>query len=105
MPAEMDLIVASVTGALTGGVLRPLLAPADALAEHWKETIRKRLTVVSNAAARKRRRPLHGINERIAHRVLLGESAGSGCFGGWRLGAGFGPVSVAGAGVAVGIAV
>jgi hypothetical protein len=69
MAAEIEVVAAAVTGALTGGVVKPLLAPADALAEYWKDRIRSRLEKVGNAVERKRGTRVL-VNERTAYRVL-----------------------------------
>jgi hypothetical protein len=71
MAAEIELIVSAVTGAITGGAVKPLLAPADALAEHWKERVRTRLERVSDAASRKQQVESAVVDERIAFRVFM----------------------------------
>jgi hypothetical protein len=68
--AELELVVSAVTGALTGGAVRPLIAPADALAEYWKDKIRERLERVGESVVRKRGGATTLVNERIAYRVL-----------------------------------
>ena len=46
MAAEIEVMVAAVTRALTGGVVKPFLAPAEAVAEYWKDKVRERLNAV-----------------------------------------------------------
>jgi hypothetical protein len=70
MAAELEVITAAVTGALTGGAVKPVLAPADALAEHWREKVRARLARVGESVHRKSGRAAQIVNERVAYRVL-----------------------------------
>ena len=70
MAAELELIVSGVTGALTGGMVRPLLAPAEAVSELWKASIIERLTNTSERVARKRRGKTLEVTERTAVNAL-----------------------------------
>ena len=70
MTSELELITAAVTGAFTGGAVRPLLAPFEAVSEHWKTKILQRLQRVDERAHGKALgRPLV-INERVAFKAL-----------------------------------
>lgn len=70
MTAELDLIVSGVTGAMAGGVVRPLLAPFDAVSDVWKAAIAKRLTTTGKRIARKRGQRTLEISERTAVNAL-----------------------------------
>jgi hypothetical protein len=73
--AEIDVLVAAAAGALGGGVVKPLLAPVDALAEHWRDRVRERLAHVAEAAARKSDHDPLLVDERTAFRVFLDAAA------------------------------
>jgi hypothetical protein len=68
--AELDLIVSGVTGAMTGGVVRPLLAPFDAISDVWRAAIVQRLTTTGERIARKRGLRTLEISERTAVNAL-----------------------------------
>jgi hypothetical protein len=71
MAAELELVVSAVTGALAGGAVKPLIAPADALADYWKKKISARLARVQRQVSDKRRSGDASVNERVAYRVLM----------------------------------
>lgn len=70
MSAEIDVVAAAVVGALTGGSVRPLLAPMDAVAEVWKDRIKARITRTADRASAKKREQEWQSTERIAVRAL-----------------------------------
>lgn len=70
MPAELDLIVSGVTGAMAGGAVRPLLAPFDAVSDVWKAAIVRRLTTTGERVARKRGQRTLEISERTGVNAL-----------------------------------
>jgi hypothetical protein len=74
MSAEIDVVAAAVVGALTGGSVRPLLAPVDAVAEVWKDRIKARITRTAERARRKKGDEVWQSTERIAVRAF-GEAA------------------------------
>lgn len=67
---ELQLIVSGVTGAMTGGVVRPFLAPVDAVTEVWKEAIVARLQRTGERTARKRGEDSNVVSERTAVNAL-----------------------------------
>jgi hypothetical protein len=68
--AELDLIVSGGTGAMTGGVIRPLLAPFDAVSDVWRDAIVRRLTTTGGRVARKRGQRTLEVTERTAVNAL-----------------------------------
>lgn len=70
MTSELELITAAVTGALTGGAVKPLLAPFEALGDRWRAKTAARLARVDERAAAKRRGRAGGVNERVAFKAL-----------------------------------
>jgi len=68
--AELDLIVSGVMGAMAGGVVRPLLAPLDAISDVWRDAIVQRLTTTGERIARKRGQLTLEISERTAVNAL-----------------------------------
>lgn len=70
MASELDLIVAGVTGAMTGGLVRPVLAPVDAVSEVWKEQIKARLIQTMERVKRKRPSGDWEVTERTAVNAL-----------------------------------
>ena len=69
MPAELELIAAAVTGALAGGMAKPLVAPAEALAEHWKAKVRSPRALGKEVERRSQTGDVL-VNERVAYRIL-----------------------------------
>jgi hypothetical protein len=63
-------VAGAVISTLTGGTLKVALAPADAVAELWKERIKERLSRVGEKAERKQSGKALMINERIAFKAL-----------------------------------
>jgi hypothetical protein len=67
---ELDLIVSGVTGALTGGVVRPLLAPFVAVGDVWTDRIKDRIVRTGERVERKRQGREGEITERTAVHAL-----------------------------------
>jgi hypothetical protein len=67
---ELELIVSAVTGAMTGGIARPVLAPFTAVSEVWTDTIKSRLIRTAERATRKRQGDDWAISERTAVNAL-----------------------------------
>lgn len=70
MEAELEVVVSAVTGALAGGTVRPLLAPAEALSEVWKDVIKQRITQTAHRASRKHSGDKWEATERTTMRAL-----------------------------------
>lgn len=69
---ELSMVTGAVISSLTGGALKAALAPADAVAEVWKERIKARLDRVDDKTRRKRgNRQSIAISERTAFKALV----------------------------------